>query len=52
MLSLSMLCANDNLEALDKHTGVYITHETHPGERNSTARSHLLTILFSLLFTV
>ena len=31
MLPLSMLCTNDNLKAPDKHTGVYIIDETHPG---------------------
>ena len=35
-----MLHANGNLEAPHKHTGVYITDETHPGERISTAHSH------------
>ena len=34
MLPLSVLHANDNLEAPDKHAGVYIIHETHPaGEK-------------------
>ena len=41
MLPLSMLCANDNLEAPDKHAKVYITHETHlEGEKIHSAFSH------------
>ena len=40
MLSLSMFNSNDNLEAPNKHTRVFITHETHPGEEKSTACSH------------
>ena len=53
MLSLSMLCANDNLEALDKHTGVYITHETHPGgEKFHSTFSSTPLIDYSILFTL
>ena len=40
MLPLSMLHINDNLEAPDKHTGVYVTHETHPEGEKSTVHSH------------
>ena len=40
MLPLSMLGTNDNLEAPDKYTGVYITHKTHPeGEKIHSAFS-------------
>ena len=39
MLPLSMLCANDDLEAPDKHTGVYIKHRTHPAGEKSTVLS-------------
>ena len=31
MFSLSVLSINDNLEAPDKHTGVYITHDRDRG---------------------
>ena len=40
MLPLSVLHANDDLEVPDKHAGVYIIHETHPGGEKSTALSH------------
>ena len=39
MLPLIVLCANDNLEAPDKYTGVYITDKTHPKKSKSTAQS-------------
>ena len=38
-----MLHANDNLEAPDKHTGVYITHKTYPAGEKSTALSRPLS---------
>ena len=40
MLPLGMLHTDDNIEAPDKHTGEYITHETHPGKRKLMSRSH------------
>ena len=44
ILPLSMLRTNDKLETPNKHIGVYMTHETHPGERKSTALTHSCTV--------
>ena len=43
MLPLTMLHTNDDLEASDKHAGVYIRHKTHPAGEKSTVLSHPLS---------